>query len=321
VEDDVGNPLSRADLRSRYLINGRLVMKTALHIGGGNDVSTVTDSPVVRLPMGEPYIPGSSLKGAFRAAVERFVPLLPGYRTCQLADDDRNCLSARRNEAWGEAYQVLKRSVGRELRNSEGQSALDVLRDAVEALGGPPEGLRALDWPDWLGKSITDDHLLALLEILLCDTCRTFGSVHLASVAAFHDLPVEGQWYQGFQVRDGVGIDRDSERAKPQIKFDFEVVPPDSAFAFSLVLESPSARDLALVALGLQEFMDGMVSIGGIRSRGLGRCKLEDVKVSSVNLTDPKALVAYLTSRTMRVESGETFVATHLAQVIAKVEG
>lgn len=318
--------LSRALLTSRYRITGRLVMETALHIGGG-EYTSITDSPVVKLPTGEPFIPGSSIRGAFRAAVERLAPVVaPRVRTCALSDDAPDCLSAKKRAAtgtpgklaWADAYQVIRTASGRELRAGDDTSrAVETLHEAVLGLGGPSADLRDLGWPAQAGMSVTEDYLLALLEILLCDTCKTFGSVHLASCVAFHDLPVDGEWHDEYQVRDGVGIDRDSERAKPGIKFDFQVVPPDTAFAFSVTLESPSARDLALVALGLSEFMDGAIAIGGIRSRGLGRCRLETVEVQWVDLMDPKARLTYLISRTMQRESGEVFVARHLGSLMA----
>ena len=105
-----------------------------------------------------------------------------------------------------------------------------------------------------------------------------FGSTHLASAALFHDAPLTHLWRDlpelPTQIRDGVGIDRDSERAVKGVKFDFEVVPAQTTFEFNLVLENPTDEALGLIALGLQEFRGGMVALGGIRSRGLGRCHL-----------------------------------------------
>src|SRR5262245_41763724 len=63
-------------LQSRYLFTGELVLQTALHIGGGETTLGTTDSPVVRRPDGQPFIPGSSLKGAFRSTVEKLAATL-----------------------------------------------------------------------------------------------------------------------------------------------------------------------------------------------------------------------------------------------------
>ncbi|HPC38359.1 MAG TPA: type III-A CRISPR-associated RAMP protein Csm3 [Exilispira sp.] len=54
-------------------ITGKLIVKTGLHIGAGNDNLEIggMDNPVVRNPInGEPYIPGSSLKGKIRYLLE-----------------------------------------------------------------------------------------------------------------------------------------------------------------------------------------------------------------------------------------------------------
>lgn len=237
------NNLSRGQLRSRYRISGRLVLDTALHIGGGREPLASTDSPIVRDGAKRPFIPGSSLKGAFRAAVERMIPNLPGLRTCGLSDSPDACSTKLRAR----------------LKDSEHPA---------------------------------EQELLEILDMELCDSCKTFGSPHLASAVHFHDAPLLEETLT--QVRDGVGIDRDSERAREGIKYDFEVVPPQVGFDFSLTLESPRPADLRLIALGLEEFRQGMVPIGGIRSRGLGRCHLEGLKVQCVDFTDPQALKAYL---------------------------
>jgi hypothetical protein len=62
-------------------------------------------------------------------------------------------------------------------------------------------------------------------------------------------------------------------------------------------LESPTAGDLGLVAVGLQEFINGMIPLGGIRSRGLGCCHLQDVKVAVVDFTNARSLKNYLATK------------------------
>ena len=54
-------------------ITGKIVVKTGLHIGAGNDTVEIggIDNPIVRNPFTkEPYIPGSSLKGKMRSLLE-----------------------------------------------------------------------------------------------------------------------------------------------------------------------------------------------------------------------------------------------------------
>lgn len=261
--------LTRAQLRVRYLITGRIVLDTALHIGGREAV-VVTDSPIIRNSTGQPFIPGSSLKGAFRAAVERIVPNIPGLRTCSLSDATNSCANQ--------------------------------LRDRTK------------------DRQFTEEKMLNLLDEVLCDTCRTFGTTHLASVAFFHDAPISEVWHNlpevPTQIRDGVGIDRDSDRAREGVKFDFEVVPPQVSFDFSLLLENPAPPDLGLVALGIQEFIAGMIPLGGIRSRGLGRCHLEKVKVEWIDFNYLKVLRQYLLDGTWEEQRVEDFISTYLGALL-----
>ena len=96
----------------------------------------------------------------------------------------------------------------------------------------------------------------------------------------------EDEWSGIVQVRDGVAIDRDSETARDRLKYDFEVVPSNAAFALSITLENATREDLQLVSVGLSEFVHGFGMIGGKRSRGLGACRLVGLKVSSLELGD-----------------------------------
>lgn len=60
-------------LTSIRKIEGRIVLKSGLHIGSGNMEMHIggTDSPVIKHPHTlEPYIPGSSLKGKVRSLLE-----------------------------------------------------------------------------------------------------------------------------------------------------------------------------------------------------------------------------------------------------------
>src|SRR5947208_16116313 len=75
---------NRYALRNRFLFTGDLVMRSALHIGGGKVTLSSSDSPVVLTPEQKPYIPGSSFKGALRSTVEKIIPGLPGFSTCAL---------------------------------------------------------------------------------------------------------------------------------------------------------------------------------------------------------------------------------------------
>src|SRR5947209_2113843 len=82
----------RYELRNRYIFRGRLVMQTALHIGGGKVTLSSSNSPIVLTPDQKPFIPGSSFKGALRSTVEKLAPGLPGFSTCALIELDKDAL-------------------------------------------------------------------------------------------------------------------------------------------------------------------------------------------------------------------------------------
>lgn len=268
-------------IQSRYHFSGTLTLETALHIGTGQ-IATLTDSPILRDAAGQPFIPGSSLKGAFRAAVARVVPNLDGLQACDPFGDDDFCVSPQRGQK-NEDYRAVRYFLEQRLPAEEGGDEGQKARAALERFGHR----------DWIGQEITEDNLLELLDENLCSVCRVFGSPFYAAKARFDDLPV-GEWYQVTEVRDGVGIDRDSERAIEGVKYDFEVVPAGTTFSFGLTLENPSPQDKGLIAIGLREMEEGMIRLGGIRSRGLGRCTLALEPVQYVDFADSETLIAYL---------------------------
>lgn len=271
--------------QSRYRFEGTLTLETALHIGTGK-VATLTDSPILRDAAGRPLIPGSSLKGAFRAAVSRLAPNLG--ETIQICDPfgaDDFCISSQ-NGKKNKDYQAVKRFVNKNLSSQAADADSKEAREALARFGHT----------EWIGNEISEANLLTLLDENLCPVCKVFGSPYYAAKAHFDDLPVKED-FNVTEIRDGVGIDRDSERAIDKIKFDFEVVPAGTTFKFGLTLENPSEQDKGLVAIGLREMEEGMIRLGGIRSRGLGVCRLTLEKMEELNLADTKQLMAYLINR------------------------
>lgn len=62
-------------IRGKIIIQGELIVKTGMHIGGGSDYAPIgsVDSPFVRdILTQEPIIPGSSLKGKLRTLLARY---------------------------------------------------------------------------------------------------------------------------------------------------------------------------------------------------------------------------------------------------------
>jgi len=244
----------------RLRLTGRLRLETALRLGSGlTDELIGVEMAVVKDALRRPYIPGSSFKGALRAHVERLV-----------------------------------RTVESDL--GPGIGACNPLRDEERCISNEQmDGLRRTyaDRPNEL-----DDAVFRLS----CRVCRVFGSTWLASRVLIKDLLLAEPdlWFERrFQIRHGVGIDRDSETAARNILYDYETVPAGTEFKWEIVIENAD-RDRVedgLVVWGLRELANGQVRLGGGRSRGLGWVKLSfDDQAEQVDASDRQAFLEYLTT-------------------------
>jgi CRISPR-associated RAMP protein (TIGR02581 family) len=245
----------RYELRNRYIFTGKLVMLTAFHIGGGRVTLSSSDSPVVLTPEQLPFIPGSSFKGALRSTIEKLVPSLPSeaeLTSCGLIEPHE-----------GEEKPKSEKPLCPTVRQR------DITQERRRERSGDAEKNRA-----------------QVLE-QLCNTCQLFGSPFAAARVNIGDLYMSSKDWNGvIQIRDGVAIDRDSEKAKDRLKYDFEVVPASATFDLTITLENATNEDLQLLCMGMSEFVHGFGFIGGKRSRGLGACRLDELKIRSLRLDE-----------------------------------
>lgn len=73
-------------LYGRLVIHGDILVKTGLHIGGSGGAFAIggVDNPVIINQVnGEPYIPGSSLRGKMRSLTEKYLGRTTGQRISQ----------------------------------------------------------------------------------------------------------------------------------------------------------------------------------------------------------------------------------------------
>ncbi|MGB9672028.1 MAG: type III CRISPR-associated RAMP protein Csx7 [Candidatus Norongarragalinales archaeon] len=84
-------------LEKRIIIFGTLEAVTPLHIGSGKAEAEIgeVDLPVLTTPDGQPYIPGSSLKGRVRAEAER-IARQNGLDVCKPPDVKSMCGSTKK---------------------------------------------------------------------------------------------------------------------------------------------------------------------------------------------------------------------------------
>lgn len=143
----------------------------------------------------------------------------------------------------------------------------------------------------------TESKKIEWLNRKTCDICRFFGSPFQASRIFFSDGTLT-KWNNRIEIRDGVCIDRDTETARPKAKYDFEVVPDGTSFHIIIDLENPEVKEIAIVAAVLAEWESGF-RLGGFTSRGLGRVRLTDKKVETVDYNNFEQLKDYLLSKKM----------------------
>ena len=229
-------------LQSRMRFTGELVARTGLRIGAGRDTDVAGhDLPVMRDGSGRPFIPGASFKGVLRAQVEA---LLRGLATdseyqrtklaCYVLESKNRCIPDAEIKQW--RTELAKNEQTRQRIEPE---------IATRVLAGS------------------------------CMACQTFGSTYLAAHVAVRDLTVvPALWFGQFEVRQGVSIDRDTETAAHQLLYSFETVPPGTRFELEIEADNLLDWQKGLLLLGLQPFLHGAISLGGARSRGLGRVEL-----------------------------------------------
>ena len=294
------NTQNRYLLRNRYVFKGNLRMQTGLHIGGGKATLSGSDSPVVLTPDQKPFIPGSSFKGALRSTVEKLAPTL-GFLACALIELNEKAL---------------------EEETQQGRKLSDICPTVRQWEVARRRRNRPQDADKILEETLGE----------LCDTCRLFGSPFAAAHVNINDLYMsEQEMMDIIERRDGVAIDRDSEKARDRLKYDFEVVPASATFAMEIVLENASPKELQLLCAGLSEYVHGFGVIGGKRSRGLGVAKLEDLTVDVLELvgegideaTGRQRLQDYLVHRnvTRRYGKGEVFLTEQITKMFSSDGG
>jgi CRISPR-associated RAMP protein (TIGR02581 family) len=226
-------PFGHHQLHNRYRFRGRLQLVTPLRLSSGT-ASEVSDAPLMRDRAGTIYIPGSSLRGAVRSELERVLA-----------------------------------AVG----TAAGLSACTLFTDAGSDPGACLSASKAKR--DKLGALGDEEEAAAYVGANLCDLCKLFGSAVYASRLVIEDAyPAAGSLPSArTQVRDGVGIDRDTGTAAEGVKFNFEVLEPGVGFELRLEVENVGDKDRLLLDLVLSLLRQGL-TVGGKRAAGLGRVQL-----------------------------------------------
>ena len=104
--------------------------------------------------------------------------------------------------------------------------------------------------------------------------------------------------------RDGIKIDRNTGATERGAKFDYDVLPSGTKFEFVMELENLEKYQINLVALALQDILDGDL-FGGKLSRCIGKCRLD---IKEIEYVDRSNLKDYIFKRKMVTLKKEDFL-------------
>ncbi|MCM8804080.1 MAG: RAMP superfamily CRISPR-associated protein [Candidatus Omnitrophica bacterium] len=138
-------------------------------------------------------------------------------------------------------------------------------------------------------KKILDNSYSGLLE-------EIFGREKKASKVIFEDSVLKNE--NSTIIRDGVGINRETLTAQDKAKYDREVVQPAFCFPFQMSVDytfNDNQNEIRkIILLGLEEFCNGHILLGGNKTRGEGFCHLNIEKVYSLDFSNLECLIPFL---------------------------
>ncbi len=277
----VGIDLDRID--RIYVIEGVLINTEPLRVGKGAGGLGEVDLPVVRLPSGEPFIPGSSIKGVLRSIAESLVrserefacepsTTSMGFNRCSMAAELLTriyylLISGSARSLSGDEFEEKVVSA---LRKKYRMLSDEVFEEVIELYN--KGGIKGLI------KELP-------LRIGPCVVCQLFGNTSLASHIDIMDaIPLSGRESGEIPVlsRTRVAIDRFRGASRARALFNYEYVPRGIKWRFKAIIRNVDLTDSnstksRIVRSLLKMMSDGAeyLSLGGMRSVGLGRFKLD----------------------------------------------
>ncbi len=150
----------------------------------------------------------------------------------------------------------------------------------LEVCDGVPGStcLRGNDFIDYERRNISLESKLDLLinaTIRICLLDLIFGGPGFLSHVAFSDsLPVE-DFKLGYRTM--VALDRRTGVSSRRALFKVEYVEPGARFNFGITTKNLPNYALGLLAEILGDLNNGVIRVGGLKSRGFGRVKIENL--------------------------------------------
>lgn len=138
-----------------------------------------------------------------------------------------------------------------------------------------------------------------------CLICHLFGNQLRAAKVKITDATVHRNWIGKYDIREGVGIDRDKGTASRGMKYDFEVVPAGTQFKLKIITDNLSEVEVKWLMIAINSLIQGRILLGGKTARGLGHVSGKDWFVTKV---EPQQLVTLLINKEEQKIPFETFI-------------
>ncbi|WP_304180954.1 RAMP superfamily CRISPR-associated protein [Leptotrichia trevisanii] len=246
--------------KNKYILAGKIVVLNALHIGSGKETDD-RDAPFISLDDDKNfYIPGSTFRGYLSTKLERFL-------------DSGNGFKIKNN--------------GEELNEADvklifGYTNLDKLETKINDKDNEED--RKLKENN---RKIQDRIIRKLNAKNLDEVKSLAGRIHVSDMPVLKDVK--------YVTRDGIKIDRNTGATEKGAKFDYDVVPAGTEFDLNIELENIENYQLDLIGLALNDILkDNGDLFGGKTSRGIGKCRLKDLKMKYVTSDDKEKLKKYI---------------------------
>ena len=246
--------------KNKYILTGKIVVLNALHIGSGREKDD-RDAPFISLDDDKNfYIPGSTFRGYLSTKLERFL-------------DSGNGFKIKNN--------------GEELNEADvklifGYTNLDKLETKINDKDNEED--RKLKENN---RKIQDRIIRKLNAKNLDEVKSLAGRIHVSDMPVLKDVK--------YVTRDGIKIDRNTGATEKRAKFDYDVVPAGTEFDLNIELENIENYQLDLIGLALNDILkDNGDLFGGKTSRGIGKCKIKDLKMKYVTSDDKEKLKKYI---------------------------
>lgn len=246
--------------KNKYILTGKIVVLNALHIGSGKETDD-RDAPFISLDDNKNfYIPGSTFRGYLSTKLERFL-------------DSGNGFKIKNN--------------GEELNEADvklifGYTNLDKLETKINDKDNEED--RKLKENN---RKIQDRIIRKLNAKNLDEVKSLAGRIHVSDMPVLKDVK--------YLTRDGIKIDRNTGATEKRAKFDYDVVPAGTEFELNIELENIENYQLDLIGLALNDILkDNGDLFGGKTSRGIGKCRLKDLKMKYVTSDDKEKLRKYI---------------------------